>query len=92
MNTTQKNVLSKFKGTEITRNAALVKPKVGDGTRANMTYFALPNQFFAICHKSNSLSIKLIQFQHVLQVSNESIKNFSIHDEFTLSAEVSTAT
>ena len=29
MNTTQKNVLSRFKGTEITRNAALVKPKVG---------------------------------------------------------------
>ena len=41
MNNTQKNVLSRFKGTEITRNAALVKPKVGNGTRVNMTYFAL---------------------------------------------------
>ena len=41
MNNTQKNVLSWFKGTEITRNAALVKPKVGNGTRVNMTYFAL---------------------------------------------------
>ena len=41
MNTTQKNVLSRFKGTEITRNSALVKPKVGNGTRVNMTYFAL---------------------------------------------------
>ena len=41
MNTTEKNALSRFKGTEITRNAALVKPKVGNGTRVNMTYFAL---------------------------------------------------
>ena len=37
MNNTQKTVLSRFKGTEITRNAALVKPKVGIGTRVNMT-------------------------------------------------------
>ena len=41
MNNTQKNVLSRFKGTESTRNAALLKPKVRNGTKIYMTYSAL---------------------------------------------------